>query len=752
MASLNLKDELNKKEQEYNQSDAIFGMTLLGNPGYITSSRTIMLTAHLQQLVNLVNPEPPKRFTNYENLVGENSTGYYESDADYEIVDIIPRFEDGVHDKHLYCMIIYDKKADRYDMIMKTEVEDLTEKFGYAYNNTVLDSKEVGGTIKKGEVLFKTTSYDEDMNYCFGKNATVMYTLDNRTIEDAIVCRRGFAESMISKEVETFRVPVNDNDIFCNLYGGKGEYKGFPDIGEEIRGNVVCATRRIHNNQVLYDLKKSNLRKFNIDTDRPYFGEGRLVDIVIYSNKTLDELDDNMFNAQIREYLKMQTHYYQRLYDRCDEIIESGSDYSEDIGFYHKKARDVLDPSCAWREENGNVFSHIIIEFTTERDAPLSFGSKLTGRQGNKGVISTIEDDENMPHLADGTPVDLILNTLGVPNRMNSDQLFEQSTNNITNCVVDRLKTLKTLKEREDLLFDIVNMFSEEQHDSLREYYADLTPFEKDEFFDDIFENGIRIHRRPMWETEQNMFDRIAAIRKKYDWIKPVDVYVNKFGREIKIMKPMIIGELYVLKLKQNSKKNFSARATGALSRKGLPDKSLKNKTHQDLHSTKPIRMGPQENLNMAIGVSPDIVAKLHMYYRSSPIGRKMLATKLMLSKKTIKKLKSNKRVRNRNAEILDVQLKSLGLALDFIGEDMEIKIDSDAIREHDTDECIFIGTDSEFDDYELKTDIARRYENGEKCFVGSKREFEETIEKEFRIAKGKRDYGMYIYTGEEGE
>ena len=55
----------------------------------------------------------------------------------------------------------------------------------------------------------------------------------------------------------------------------------------------------------------------------------------------------------------------------------------------------------------------------------ISVGDKLAGRHGNKGVISRILPVEDMPYLADGTPVDIILNPLGVPSRMNVGQVLE---------------------------------------------------------------------------------------------------------------------------------------------------------------------------------------------------------------------------------------------------------------------------------------------------------------------------------------
>jgi DNA-directed RNA polymerase subunit beta len=55
----------------------------------------------------------------------------------------------------------------------------------------------------------------------------------------------------------------------------------------------------------------------------------------------------------------------------------------------------------------------------------LSVGDKMAGRHGNKGVLSRILPIEDMPYFADGTPVDIVLNPLGVPSRMNVGQVLE---------------------------------------------------------------------------------------------------------------------------------------------------------------------------------------------------------------------------------------------------------------------------------------------------------------------------------------
>ncbi len=69
------------------------------------------------------------------------------------------------------------------------------------------------------------------------------------------------------------------------------------------------------------------------------------------------------------------------------------------------------------------VLKKVVVYVATKRR--LSVGDKLAGRHGNKGVIATIVPQEDMPFLADGTPVDVVLNPLGVPSRMNVGQILE---------------------------------------------------------------------------------------------------------------------------------------------------------------------------------------------------------------------------------------------------------------------------------------------------------------------------------------
>ncbi len=74
-------------------------------------------------------------------------------------------------------------------------------------------------------------------------------------------------------------------------------------------------------------------------------------------------------------------------------------------------------------EVDPGVIKQVKVFIATKRK--LSVGDKMAGRHGNKGVVATIVPEEDMPFLDDGTPVDICLNPLGVPSRMNVGQVLE---------------------------------------------------------------------------------------------------------------------------------------------------------------------------------------------------------------------------------------------------------------------------------------------------------------------------------------
>jgi len=97
--------------------------------------------------------------------------------------------------------------------------------------------------------------------------------------------------------------------------------------------------------------------------------------------------------------------------------------YDEAIGVINRKFEDRVQKVEAGDELAPGVLKMVKVFVAVKRK--LQPGDKMAGRHGNKGVISRILPQEDMPFLEDGTPVDIVLNPLGVPSRMNVGQIFE---------------------------------------------------------------------------------------------------------------------------------------------------------------------------------------------------------------------------------------------------------------------------------------------------------------------------------------
>ncbi|MDD4278403.1 MAG: DNA-directed RNA polymerase subunit beta [Candidatus Sumerlaeales bacterium] len=118
---------------------------------------------------------------------------------------------------------------------------------------------------------------------------------------------------------------------------------------------------------------------------------------------------------------------------RSGMIPTNGDENREIKAIFQKHTKELMeiDDRLKWAKqelEEGaplepGVLKTVVVKVAVARQ--LSIGDKMSGRHGNKGVVSTILPEEDMPYLADGTPIDVVLNPLGVPSRMNIGQILE---------------------------------------------------------------------------------------------------------------------------------------------------------------------------------------------------------------------------------------------------------------------------------------------------------------------------------------
>ena len=669
-----LKDELLKKDEELKDDPALVGISGLTMPRYINSMRSVMFTAHTRQFTTLINPNFPYVFTNMENLVGKHSDSYYQVKHDTVVYKKIVKYEDIVDRPTEYTLFLYDKKKKKYSVVIREEVEDLTEIFGYNYDNRVIDSYEEGDEIPAKTVLFKSTSYDDDMNYRFGENVCTMYTLDPHTSEDAAVVSESYAKRFNNIETEKIVVKLNNNDYMLNWYGDDvTDYRPIPEVGQIIEHGPFCGIRTQYNNQLLFDFKADMLMK-EMDGDRLIYStgpcKGEVIDITIYNNN--EEMVETPFNAQIYKYFKAQNKYYQEIYDTCKEIIESGAEHSGDINYLYGRSRDMIDTKKRWKEGD-SAFSDMVIEFSIRKVRDIKRGQKITGRYGNKSVVAKILPDDEMPYTEDGQRVDLMLNLLAIINRTTSFAIYELCITSICYQVRQKMREMESYKDKERLLFSIINDFNEIEHDYMWKAYNELDEAGQKKVIDDAIEDGIYINISPIHETIA-IFYRIQNILNKYDFLKPQKVYINRHGRKILTMTKHWIGSMYIMKLKQTDTKGFSARSSGATDIKGIPTRSYKSKRHMDAHSDSAIRFGEFETLNFSIAVPTTDIALFEALYRTSPAARQSLIKGMMNINKDTIKVKDKHSYISRVAEHFNVIFKSLGAKIEYVNDDDVIK------------------------------------------------------------------------------
>jgi DNA-directed RNA polymerase subunit beta len=143
---------------------------------------------------------------------------------------------------------------------------------------------------------------------------------------------------------------------------------------------------------------ETEIRK-GTELSRKHFEDTRLVDRVDYESGWVESSKTNNIVSRLFD------EYKRRMKDLDDELENEK---------YKLQAGEELQPGI---EELAKVY--------IAQKRKLQVGDKMAGRHGNKGVVGRIVPQEDMPFMADGTPVDIVLNPLGVPSRMNIGQLYE---------------------------------------------------------------------------------------------------------------------------------------------------------------------------------------------------------------------------------------------------------------------------------------------------------------------------------------
>ena len=683
--------------EKFKGDDVILGQEALGFPRKTDAARENMYVNHLSQRMNMSRKsdgssraEKPKVFTNYEDLIGDRSSFIHKAKENCVVDKIIQKFPSETGELRVpFLMFLHYLDSDSYDVIEVKDVENLFEKYGFEYDIRKMINVKEGDRFSKDDIITSPLCFDEFGNYGFGKNYTFLFQVSDDTIEDGIKINEEIADDKDSdkyfgsKEVYLVKVPLNDNAIFINTYGDANNWKCFPEIGEKIIRNQVCTQRTVVNSQILFDLKSSNTRR-NLPGDRPSFISGTVVDIDIYCNKKREELPDTLFYKQINRYYDMLLDYNKQIVDYTQELIDSGCNVTQKLRVINKDARDYIDPNVHYKDENDRIFSNMVFYFLVKKDLGIAKGQKITGRHGNKGVVAKKVPKHLMPHLETGKVVDIVLDGLGPVNRLNVMQLFEQTITFIGNRNIEYFKD-KPIEIKEKISFSFIETLNPEEGRVVRENYEKtcLTDEAKEEYFRIIEKYGFYIHVPPYW-SDTNLYDAILKCYDMFSWVQPYKVffYEEETKRWVKMMTDQIVGEMYFIKLKQTSKKGLSARSTGPVNRRGVPDKTDSAKKFQVPYSNIPVRRGKQEVENDLISVDPEKTAIEQLAYRCSPVAIRDLATRLTENYMGIDTFEPTKDMTNVNVQALSLYMLMMGFEMRFEYDELDFS-DTSGIKRH---------------------------------------------------------------------
>ncbi len=241
-----------------------------------------------------------------------------------------------------------------------------------------------GDKVHRGEVLADGTSTNKG-ELALGKNMTVAFmTFNGYNYEDAVVLN----ERLVKDDVYT-SLHIEHYDIDCRdtKLGPEEITRDIPNVSEEARKNldangIIRIGTEVHEGDIL-------VGKVTPKGVQELTSEEKLLH-AIFGEKTREVRDTSL-----------------RVAHGADGIVH-------DVKIYTKENSDELSAGV----------SKVIRVYIIQK-RKIQVGDKMSGRHGNKGVISLILPEEDMPYLPDGTPVDIVLNPQGVPSRMNLGQILE---------------------------------------------------------------------------------------------------------------------------------------------------------------------------------------------------------------------------------------------------------------------------------------------------------------------------------------
>ena len=242
----------------------------------------------------------------------------------------------------------------------------------------------IGDSIKKGQIIADGPSMDNG-DLALGQNVVVAFmTWEGLNYEDAVI----MSERLVKDDVYT-TIHIESYEIEC-----RDTKNGAEVITPDVPNQGIDAKAHLDDDGIVYpgtDVKEGDI----------------LVGKVTPKGSSEPAPDQKILDAILGDRSKDGK-------DTSLRVPHGGAGTVLDVKVFTRENGDELSPG---------VLKKVIVYVAQKRK--ISEGDKMSGRHGNKGVISRIVPVEDMPYLPDGTPVDILLNPQGVPSRMNIGQILE---------------------------------------------------------------------------------------------------------------------------------------------------------------------------------------------------------------------------------------------------------------------------------------------------------------------------------------
>ncbi|HZT95424.1 MAG TPA: DNA-directed RNA polymerase subunit beta [Chloroflexota bacterium] len=362
------------------------------------ANRALMGANMQRQAVPLLVPEAPLVGTGTEGRAAYDSGHLVIADADGEVLSVTGREivvrdsngatpKDGKGETNGHVQVGLTGVARSHSVVEGDTRRYKLRKFIRSNQGTLINQRpavQKGQLVKRGDVLADGSSTSEG-ELALGQNVLVAFMVwEGGNYEDAILLSDRMVEQdkFTSIHMEKHEVDARDTKL-----GPEEITRDIPNVGEEGLRNldergIIYIGAEVGPNDIL-------VGKITPKGETELTAEERLLRAI--------------FGEKARE-----------VKDTSLRVPQGERGKVVDVRVFSRENGDELPPGV-----------NELVRVSIAQKRKVSEGDKMAGRHGNKGVISRIVPKEDMPFLADGTPVDIVLNPLGVPSRMNIGQVLE---------------------------------------------------------------------------------------------------------------------------------------------------------------------------------------------------------------------------------------------------------------------------------------------------------------------------------------